>query len=362
MKTALACVLVLLCTACGGGSAAQEPSTTSVVDAVESEPSTTSTTAVTSTTSTTVAVETTVPFVFPESPVDKLAAVQISASDFGEGYENTVEPESEENTDQLCDGVDRLAVAMPAEAKDFRQFEGAHLFFSNVSVYPTAAEATEALNYLSGAYQQCNGGTRVADGETILLSASAFSPAAILGSDQTVGLLLEQTTPAVSLLTTTHLVAADRMLFFVGGTDPAVVAEMSDVLVGRTRLPSEPVQFAPAGSANIGPGYTQPAYYSFAEGPDQLRALPLSERALAWLNDSSLERVDEAASLSCVLTQTLSIGDSNDTVNAVLAQAFSEEELATYGVQPLGEVFGAATAIYCPMLSEFLLEVVAAIP
>ncbi len=333
MKKALACALLLLSSDCSGGSAAQETSTTSSSAA----PSSTSSSVVTGapTTTSTPAVETTVPFVFPQAAADKLAVVQVSAADFGEGY---VASPSPDGVEQLCEGVDRLAVALPAEESDLLQFDGPHFFFSNVSVYPTAAEAAAALDYLSDAYQRCNGGTRVGDGETIQLSASAFSPAAILGSDRTVGLLLEQTTPAISLLVTAHLVSAGRMLFFVGGTDPSVVEEMSDILVSRTRLPAEPIQFAPAGSANVGPGYTDPIYYSFAEGPDQLRALPLSEGALRWLNESSLERVDQVASESCVLTQTLSIGDTNEAINAALLQAFTEEELGRYATQELVDI------------------------
>ncbi len=365
MKKALVCALFLLGGGCSGGSAAQDTSTTSTTItsevAVTSSTSTTTTTAPTTseTTTSTTSVDTTVPFVFPEAAEDQLKVVQIAAADFGEGYESYTDPESLENTDQLCEGVDRLRVVMPPEADDYVQFEGGHLFFSNLAVYPSAAETIAALEYLSNAYLSCNGGIREVEGEVFQLSASAFSPAAILGSDQTVGLFLQQTTPSISLLTTVHLVAADRMLFFVGGTDPAVVAEMSDVLVSRTRLPAEPVQFSPNGVANVGPGYTNPAYYSFAEGPDQLRALPLSDQALRFLNDSSLERVDEVASLSCVLTQLLTVGDSIEVVDSVVAQAFSSEEQANYPGQALGEVYGAANAIYCPMLSEFLQDVLA---
>ena len=366
MKKALVCALFLLGGGCSGGSAAQETSTTTT--AASNEPVDTTAQSTTTieasptsdaTTTSTAVVETTVPFTFPDNAAEQLEIVQLSASDFGEGYESYADPESLQNNDQLCEGVDRLRVAMPPEADSYLQFEGGHLFFSNLSVYPTAAEAAAALQYLSDAYISCNGGTREVEGEIFQLSASAFSPAAILGSDQTVGLLLEQTTPAISLLTTVHLVTADRMLFLVGGTDPAVVSEMSDVLVSRTRLPAEPVQFSPVGLANVGPGYTNPAYYSFAEGPDQLRALPLSDGALRFLNDSSLERVDEVASLSCVLTQLLAVGNSIEEVDQVLVQAFSAQERTDYAPQALGEVYGAANAIYCPMLSEYLQQVLA---
>jgi hypothetical protein len=285
--------------------------------------------------------------------------VQLTVESFGAGY---VEGDDDDESEPLCEGVEGLLTAFPAEAESELSIEGDHLFFSNIAVYPTAQEAVEAFQYLDDAYKTCDGRTRTQDQIEILLTAIPFSPPAILGTDRLAALALEQTTPELSLLVQTRIIAADRLLMFVGGTDPNVVQEMADVLVSRTRLAAEPVTFAPMGGAAIGPGYTNPFYYSFDAGPGELRALELSDGALRWLNENSDDRVDEVASTSCVITQELTVGDLAETVDDALLSAFSSLDRSEYSPEELAEVYGAANAVYCPGLREYLFEVLNAIP
>jgi hypothetical protein len=288
-----------------------------------------------------------------------LDIVQLDVASFGPGY---VEGEDDEDGEALCEGVESLLTAFAPEAESELSIEGDHLFFSNIAVYPTAEEAVEAFRYLDQAYKTCDGRTRMQDDTEILLTAIPFSPPSILGTDRLAGLALEQTTPELSLLVQTRIIAAGRLLIFVGGTDPNIVQEMADVLVSRTRLPAEPVSFEPVGGAAIGPGYSNPFYYSFDAGPGELRSLSLSEGALRWLNDNTDDRVDEVASTSCVITLELAPGDSAESLDAALLSAFSDSDRTTFTPEELAEVYGAANAIYCPSLSEYLVEVLNSIP
>lgn len=299
------------------------------------------------------------PFALPDDAQAQVDIVQLDVASFGPGY---VEGEDDDDGEPLCEGVEGLLTAFPSQAESELSIEGDHLFFSNIAVYATAEEAVEAFQYLDGAYKTCDGRTRTQDDTEILLTAIPFTPPSILGTDRLAGLALEQTTPELSLLVQTRIIAADRLLMFVGGTDPDVVQEMADVLVSRTRLPAEPVTFEPVGGVAIGPGYTNPFYYSFDAGPGELRSLSLSDGALRWLNDNSDDRVDEVASTTCVITQELNPGDSAEAVDAALLGAFSDSDRTTFAPEELGEVYGAANAIYCPGLSEYLVEVLNAIP
>ncbi len=349
----------ILVAGCSGGSEPEGADTTVAPSSSTTEASTTTTTAPTTTT-TTEATTTTVAFAFPDDPGRMIAAVQLTGAEFGADY---IESDNDDPDDEpLCDGVDSLNTQFPPQLDDQKVFEGDHLFFSNVGVYPTAADADAAFDYLRTAYERCNEGIRIEDGQEILLAAIPFSPPSILGADRLTGLALDQTTPDVAVLVQTRLITVDRLLIFVGGSDPDVVQQMAEAVVARTREPAEPESFAPVGSLNVGPGYTNPAYYSFAEGPDQLRALGLSEASLMWLNTNSLERVDEVASSSCVATQQLTPGDSGALVDEIILGVFSAEDRATYPPEALGEVYGAANGIYCPGLSEYLTEVIDAIP
>jgi hypothetical protein len=299
-----------------------------------------------------------VPFALPEDPRAVIDIVQLEVASFGPGF---VAGEDDDDTEPLCEGVDGLLTAFPPEAESELTIEGDHLFFSNIAVYPTPEETVEAFQYLENGYRTCDGRTRTQDDTEILLTAIPFSPPSILGTDRLVGLALEQTTPDLSLLVQTRIVTADRLLIFVGGTDPDVVQEMADVLVSRTRLPAEPVTFAPVGGAAIGPGYANPFYYSFDAGPDELRSLELSEGALGWLNQNSDDRVDEVASTTCVITQDLNPGDSLEVVDAALLSVFSEADRDAFAPEELAEVFGASNRVYCPGLGDYLVDVLDAI-
>ncbi|MFW2383812.1 MAG: hypothetical protein ACN4GZ_18820, partial [Acidimicrobiales bacterium] len=362
MRRAASILALALLTACSGGSDASDATTTTPAgdrasSSTIAEATTTTTTALTTTSAATSTSE--AQFALPDSAQEQLDIVQLDVESFGPGY---VEGNDDDGPEPLCEGVDALVIAFPPEAESELSIEGDHLFFSNIAVYPTADEAVEALEYLDQAYQSCDGKTRKEDDTEILLTAIPFSPPSILGTDRLVGLALEQTTPELSVLVHTRIITADRLLFFVGGTEPDVVQEMADVLVSRTRLPAEPVTFMPDGGAPIGPGYANPFYFSYPAGPDELRALELGEGALQWLNNNSDERVDEVASTSCVITQELNPGDSAEVVDAALLGAFSESDRNTFTPEELGEVYGAANAVYCPGLSEYLFEVLDAIP
>lgn len=357
-RTAYVLLLVLVTAACSGGSDAVDTATTALSSTTSSS-STTAAPSTTTTSSATTSSTTEAAFALPSDPQAILDILQLDVTSFGPGY---VAGDDDDDAQDLCEGVDGLLVAYPPEAETELSIEGDHLFFSNIAVYPTPEGAVEAFQYLESGYQTCDGRTRTQDDTEVLLTAIPFSPPSILGTDRLAGLALEQTTPELSLLVQTRIITADRVLIFVGGTDPDVVQEMADVLVSRTRLPAEPVTLEPVGGAAIGPGYTNPFYYSYDAGPRELRALDLNDGALRWLNENSDDRVDEVASTTCVTTQELNPGDSADVVDTAILSVFSEVDLGAFTVQELAEVYGAANRVYCPGLSEYLIDVLNAIP
>lgn len=354
---ALAIALGLLAACSGGSDTSSTTATTSPSTTATTTPTTSTTSASTTAPSTTSTSE--APFTLPEDPQEIIDIVQLELASFGPGY---VAGGADDDAEELCEGVDGLLRAFPPEAESELTIEGDHLFFSNIAVYPTPAEAVEAFRYLEDGYRTCDGRTRTQDDTEILLTVIPFSPPSILGTDRLAGLALEQTTPDLSLLVQTRIITADRLLLFVGGTDPDVVQEIADVLVSRTRVPAESVTFEPVGGAAIGPGYTNPFYYSFDAGPRELRSLDLSEGALRWLNDNNDDRVDEVASTTCVVTQDLNPGDSVEVVDAALLSVFSEADRSAFSPEELAEVYGAANRVYCPGLSAYLVDVLDAIP
>ena len=350
----------LFASACSGGGSSEADSATTTSTPSTSAP-TTSAPPTTASNTTTEAPTTTA--VLPET-LDELAEfIQIREDDLPAGYSLSAEEPGEDNM-EICDGIDGLRLAHPPAARSEKQFEGDHFLLSNVAVYETNNQAREAFLYLGAAYLECDGGFLLnADGEEVLLEARSFSALPVSGIEDLDGYLLLQTTREFGVLLEANLALVDKVVFLVASTDGTVVNSMSETVVERIAGNPTVTEIIPTGSAEFQAGYRTPEYFSWIAGPDQLRDVAFqNEGANAWIQASGDERLDAMSANACVTVQDLESGDGVATIDSVILSVFDAAELQAHGAESLGELYGTALAIYCPGLSDFLQEVIAASP
>lgn len=337
--------LALVASACGGGDDGDDQTSGSI--ASETSATTIGTTTTTEPTTTTLAA--------PTDPAELAEFMQLSLDDLPPGYEL----DDQVSTDDFCEGVPNVTAAIPPLAETYREFSGDQLAFVAVAVYETAEEAIAAFQYLETGYTvECNGGETVGEGgEEIILEASQFTPQAVGGTDRLTGFVLLQSLEEFGLLVETNLAVIGTTLFLAGSSDPEVVTDMSKAVVARHGGDDTTVEIAPTGTLELLPGFGSPEYYSWIDGPSQIRSLDFSEGSAAWVQAATDQRIDELASNACVITQQFMIGDDFTVIDTGILSLFTEEEVAQYQPGDLGELYGAAVATYCPGLYEFFEQV-----
>ncbi len=306
-----------------------------------------------STTSTTVPPPPTI--VLPENTADNADAlaelVNIPSNHFPRSYalDDVVDDEP------FCVDVEAPDVARTPLGRSERRAQGSHLVSVSTYVYEDDDTAIDSLEYARSMFERCDE-AYVDDtpGEEVLAYHrevdSTNTPDTL---DELISVDSSFSNTAETRFVYGDVGRSGSIVFIAATTDPELLPQLTQRITDRINgLAGEGSVLVPRGTQDVGPGLGQASYWSWADGPAELRDTDFATaEAAAFVGASEDARLDQLAGSACASVWTYT---ADQDINALALAQFSEGELDAHGSN-IAEVASAAMNLYCPGFHEFYL-------
>ncbi len=306
-----------------------------------------------STTSTTVPPPPTI--VLPENTADNADAlaelVNIPSNHFPRSYalDDVVDDEP------FCVDVEAPDVARTPLGRSERRAQGSHLVSVSTYVYEDDDTAIDSLEYARSMFERCDE-AYVDDtpGEEVLAYHrevdSTNTPDTL---DELISVDSSFSNTAETRFVYGDVGRSGSIVFIAATTDPELLPQLTQRITDRINgLAGEGSVLVPRGTQEVGPGLGQASYWSWANGPAELRDTDfVTAEAAAFVGASEDARLDQLAGSACASVWTYT---ADQDINALALAQFSEGELDAHGSN-IAEVASAAMNLYCPGFHEFYL-------
>ena len=287
----------------------------------------------------------------PETADALAELVNIPSSHFPSSYAL----DNVDDDEPFCVNVEAPDVARTPLGRSERRAQGSHLVSVSTYVYEDDETAIDSLEYARSMFERCDE-AYVDDtpGEEVLAYHrevdSTNTPDSL---DELISVDSSFSNTAETRFVYGDVGRSGSIVFIAATTDPELLPQLTQRIADRIAgLAGEGSMLVPRGTQDVGPGLGQASYWSWADGPAELREVEFATaEAVAFVGNAEDARLDQLAGSACA---SVWIYTADQDINTLTLAQFSEGELDAHGSN-ITEVASAAMELYCPGFHEFYL-------